>query len=113
MLSINNKVQLIGYLGANPQIKEISGGKKVASLSLATRENYKNEAGDKVEETQWHSLIAWGKVAEVCERLLSKGSRIVIDGKLCHRDYLDKEGVKRYITEVQILEILLLDKQDK
>ena len=111
MYALKNKVQLIGNLGNAPEIKNLEGGKKFAKFSLATNENYRNQKGEKVEETQWNNLIAWGKVAELCEQYLSKGSEIAIEGKLTHRDYTDTNGVKRYITEIQVNELLLLDKK--
>lgn len=110
MYALKNKVQLIGNLGNDPEIKNLADGKKMARFSLATNESYRNDKGEKVQETQWHNLVAWGKVAELCENLLSKGSEIAIEGKLCHRDYTDSNGIKRYITEVQVNELLLLSK---
>ena len=113
MYALKNKVQLIGHLGNKPEIKTLEGGKKVAHCSMATNENYKNANGEKVEETQWHQLVAFGKIAELCEQYLSKGSEVVIEGKLTHRDYVDSDGVKRYFTEVQVNELLILDKKVK
>ena len=111
MYALKNKVQLIGRLGNAPEIKNLESGKKMAIFSLATNETYKNTKGEKIEETQWHNLVAWGKVAELCEQFLVKGSEIAIEGKLMHRDYTDSSGIKRYITEVQVNELLLLDKK--
>jgi single-strand DNA-binding protein len=111
MYALKNKVQLIGNLGNAPEIKNTDNGKKVARFSMATNESYKKENGERVTETQWHNLVAWGKVAELAEQYLNKGSEIAIEGKLTHRDYTDKDGVKRYITEVVVNEILLLDKK--
>jgi single-strand DNA-binding protein len=111
MYALKNKVQLIGNLGNAPEIKNTDTGKKVARFSMATNESYKKENGERVTETQWHNLVAWGKVAELAEQYLNKGSEIAIEGKLTHRDYTDKDGVKRYITEVVVNEILLLDKK--
>lgn len=111
MYALKNKVQLIGNLGNAPEIKETSGGRKVAKFAMATNESYRNPKGEKVTETQWHNLVAWGKLADLAEQYLSKGSEIAIEGKLTHRDYLDQQGVKRYITEIQINEILLLGKK--
>lgn len=108
MNAIRNKVQLIGNLGSNPEIKTLDGGKKLAKMNLATNETYKNSKGEKVTETQWHSLVVWGKTAEIVEKYLSKGQEIAIEGKLIHRDYTGKDGVKRYITEVQVSELLML-----
>jgi single-strand DNA-binding protein len=108
MNALRNKVQLIGNLGMNPEIKELEGGKKLAKMSLATNETYKNAKGEKVTETQWHNLIAWGKTVLLVEKYLSKGSEVAIEGKLINRNYTDKEGVKRYVTEIQVNELLLI-----
>lgn len=108
MYALMNKVQLIGHLGANPEIKQFENGKKVARFSLATNDVYRNQQGEKIEETQWHYLVAWGKLAEICEQYLNKGSEVMIEGKLMHRDYTDNQGVKRYITEVQVNELMML-----
>jgi single-strand DNA-binding protein len=82
----------------------------LASFTLATNENYKNDKGEKVEETQWHKLVAWGKTAEIIEKYVTKGKEIAVEGKLSHRSYDDKNGEKRYITEVVVNEVLLLGK---
>jgi single-strand DNA-binding protein len=108
MYALKNKVQLIGNLGNNPEIRTIEGGKKLARFSVATSETYRNAKGEKVTETQWHTLVAWGKVAEIAEQFLSKGSEVAIEGKLINRNYTDKDGVKRYVTEVQVNEVLML-----
>ena len=108
MSTLRNKVQLIGHVGNDPEIKTFDGGKKLAKLNIATNENYKNEKGEKVEDTQWHSLIAWGKTADIIENYVVKGKEIAIEGKLTHRSYEDKTGEKRYVTEVVIDELLLL-----
>jgi single-strand DNA-binding protein len=108
MSTLRNKVQLIGHVGNDPEIKTFDGGKKLAKLNVATNQSYKNEKGEKVEETQWHSLIAWGKTADIIEKYVVKGKEIAIEGKLTHRSYEDKNGEKRYITEVVIDELLLL-----
>jgi single-strand DNA-binding protein len=110
MSTLKNKVQLIGHVGNDPEIKSFDGGKKLAKLSIATNESYKNDKGEKVEETQWHNLIAWGKTAEIIEKYVVKGKEIAIEGKLTHRSYDDKNGEKRYVTEVVIDELLMLGK---
>lgn len=110
---MKNRVQLIGYLGQNPEIKNFDNGNKMARMSIATNETYKNNQGEYVQETQWHNIIAWGKVAEVAEKILKKGSEVIAEGKLIHRNYTDKDGAKKYITEVQLNNILLLDKKDQ
>lgn len=108
MYALKNKVQLIGNLGGNPEMRTTESGKKMARFSVATNETYRTAKGDKVTETQWHNLIAWGKVADIAEQYLSKGSEVVIEGKLINRNYTDKEGIKRYVTEVQVNEVLML-----
>lgn len=108
MYALKNKVQLIGNLGNAPEVKTLESGKKMARFSVATNENYRNAKGEKVTETQWHNLIAWGKVAEIAEKFLTKGKEIAIEGKLVNRSYNDKEGNKKYVTEIQVNELLLL-----
>lgn len=108
MFALKNKVQLIGHLGNQPDIRTTESGKKLARFSVATNEVYRNAKGEKVTETQWHSLVAWGKVADIAEKFMNKGSEVAIEGKLINRSYTDKEGIKKYITEVQVNEVLLL-----
>ena len=110
MSTLRNKVQLIGHVGNDPEIKTFDGGKKLAKLNVATNESYKNDKGEKVEDTQWHNLIAWGKTADIIEKYVVKGKEIGIEGKLTHRSYEDKNGEKRYVTEVVIDELLMLGK---
>ena len=113
MYALKNKVQLIGNLGANPEIKTLEGGRKLARFSVATNETYRNAKGDKVTDTQWHTLIAWGKVAEIAEKYLKKGSEVAVEGKLINRSYNDKDGNKKYSTEVQVNEVLMLGDKSK
>ncbi len=108
---MKNRVQLIGNLGQDPEIKNLENGNKMAKMSIATNETYKNAKGEYVTETQWHNIVAWGKVAEVAEKYLKKGSEVVVEGKLVHRNYNDKDGVKKYITEVELYNILMMDKK--
>ena len=108
MNALQNKVQLIGNLGNNPDVRNTGSGKKMARISIATNENYRNAKGETVKETQWHNAIAWGKNAELAEKYLIKGSQVAIEGKLVNRNYVDKDGIKRYITEVQVNDILFL-----
>ena len=110
MNAMKNKVQLIGNVGNDPEIKNLEGGKKLANLTIATNDSYKNEKGEKVEQTEWHRVIAWGKTAEIIEKYVTKGKEIAIEGKLTHRSYEDKNGEKRYITEVVVNELLMLGK---
>jgi len=108
MYSLRNKVQLIGNLGKAPEIKNIDSGKKLAKFSVATNEVYTNNKGEKVKETQWHNLVAWGKLADIAEKYLDKGSEVVIEGKIITKDYLDKDGNKKYTTEIQVNEMLMM-----
>ena len=108
MSTLKNKVQLIGHVGNDPEIKTFDGGKKVANLTIATNDSYKNEKGEKVEQTEWHRVVAWGKTAEIIEKFVTKGKEIAIEGKLTHRSYDDKNGDKRFITEVVVNDLLLL-----
>jgi single-strand DNA-binding protein len=108
MYALKNKVQLIGNLGNPPEVRNTESGKKLVRFSIATNESYHNAKGEKVTETQWHNLIAWGKVADIAEKYLAKGSEVVIEGKLLHHKYTDKEGNKKYVTEIQVNELLLL-----
>ena len=108
MNALKNKVQLIGNLGNAPEVRNIESGKKMVRFSLATNENYRNAKGEKITETQWHNLIAWGKVADIVEKYLTKGTEVAIEGKLMSRTYTDKDGNKKYITEIQVHELLLL-----
>lgn len=110
MNAMKNKVQLIGNVGNDPEIKNFDGGKKLANFTIATNDSYKNEKGEKVDQTEWHKVVAWGKTAEIIEKFVTKGLQIGIEGKLTHRTYDDKNGEKRYITEVLVSEVLLLGK---
>jgi single-strand DNA-binding protein len=108
MYALRNKVHLIGHLGGKPDVKNTEKGKKLAQFRLATSESYRNSKGEKVTETQWHRVIAWGKLAEIVEKYLDKGREIAVEGKLINRSYTDKEGMKKYITEVQASDLLML-----
>ena len=110
MNALKNRVQLIGNLGQDPEIMNMENGTKLAKFSIATSESYKNTQGEKVEDVQWHNLVAWGKTAEIVESYLTKGKQVAVDGKLTHRSYETKEGEKRYITEVRCSEVLMLGK---
>jgi len=105
---MKNRVQLIGHVGNDPEIKNLDGGKKVANFTIATNDSYKNDKGEKVEQTEWHKVVAWGKTAEIIEKFVIKGKEVGLDGKLTHRSYEDKNGEKRYITEIVASEIMLL-----
>jgi len=108
MYALQNKVQLIGNLGNAPEVRTTETGKKLVKFSVATNEIYRNANGEKIKETQWHNLIAWGKLADIAEKYLLKGTEVAIEGKLINRNYTDKEGNKKYVTEIQVNELLLL-----
>ncbi|MEM0932736.1 MAG: single-stranded DNA-binding protein [Bacteroidota bacterium] len=110
MNALKNKVQLIGNLGNDPEIIAMENGSKLAKFSMATNESYKNSNGERVTETQWHNIVAWGKTAEIAENYLVKGKEIAIEGKLTSRSYETKDGDKRYITEIRCTELLMLGK---
>ena len=111
MNSLRNSVRLIGNLGADPEVKTIDKGRKLAKVNIATNETYTNSEGNKVTDTCWHHLVAWGKIASVFEKYLVKGSEVAIEGKLTSRSYTDKEGNKRHFTEVVVNDILMLSKK--
>tara|TARA_R100000935_G_scaffold1440_2_gene4658 strand:+ start:640 stop:984 length:345 start_codon:yes stop_codon:yes gene_type:complete len=108
MSTLKNHVQLIGNVGQEPTITNLESGKKVARFSLATNEFYKNDKGEKTQTTDWHTVVAWGKTAEIIERYVGKGKELGITGKLKSRNYEDNDGIKRYVTEIEAKEILLL-----
>ena len=110
MNAMKNTVQLIGNVGNDPEIKTFEGGKKLANLTIATNDSYKNDKGERVEQTEWHRVVAWGKTAEIIEKFVTKGIQVGLEGKLTNRSYDDKNGEKRYITEVVVSEIMLLGK---
>ena len=108
MNKIQNHVKLIGHLGSDPEIKTLDSGRKVANFRIATNGYYKNAKGERVEETQWHSIVLWGKPAEIAEEHLEKGKKVAVEGKLTHRSYETKDGEKRYVTEIIADELLML-----
>lgn len=110
MNTLKNKVQLIGNLGQEPEVITLDSGKKLAKFSIATNDYYYNKQGDKVQDTQWHNIIAWGKTADVIEKYVNKGQEVAIEGKLTSRSYEDNQGIKRYITEIVCNELLMLTK---
>jgi single-strand DNA-binding protein len=110
MSTLRNKVQLIGNLGNSPEIITLDSGKKLAKFSIATNESYKNASGQKIDNVQWHNLIAWNKTADIVEKNVTKGKEIAIEGKLTSRSYETKEGEKRYVTEVVVSELLMFCK---
>lgn len=107
MNSLRNKVQLIGNLGNDPEIITLESGKKLAKFSLATNENYKDASGQKIDNVQWHNLVAWNKTADIVEKYVTKGKEVAIEGKLTSRSYETKDGEKRYVTEVVVSELMM------
>jgi single-strand DNA-binding protein len=108
MNKINNTVRLIGNLGFDPEVRELAKGRKVARISVATNETYTNGEGEKVTDTQWHTVVAWGHTADAVQRLLKKGSTLALEGRLVHRSYLAKDGLKRYVTEIVLNDFRLV-----
>lgn len=107
-MSVRNKVSLIGRTGKEVEIVNFDNGGMKASVSLATSDYYTNAQGEKVEDTQWHNLVAFGKTAEIMQKYVTKGKEIAIDGKLTYRSYDTQDGQKRYITEIRVEEVLFL-----
>lgn len=111
-MSTTNSVKLTGNLGNHPEIKNFENGSKVARFSIATKEEYKTKSGEKVEDTQWHFVSAWGKIAELIEAELKKGSYVSIEGRLTTRNYIDKNGQKKYITEIVANDVIVKQKSN-
>lgn len=109
MNDLRNKVQLIGHVGREVEFKQLDGGNALARVSLATREVSKDRTGEKQVDTQWHHLIAWGKQAENMQVYFKKGKQVAIQGKLAHRSYEDKDGNKRYVSEVVVNAFMLIN----
>ena len=106
-----NRVHLIGNTGKDPEIRTTGSGKKVASFSLATSESYKDHSGQKVTETQWHNIKAWGNLAEVAEKYIRKGQLLYVEGKVTYSSYDDKDGNKKYVTEIIASNFQMLGKK--
>jgi single-strand DNA-binding protein len=113
MHNVTNKVQLTGHLGQEPIIKTFSTGSQMASFSIATDESYTNAAGKKIENTQWHRLVAWGDQVQEIEKKLHKGSKVSIEGKISNRSYQDKEGNTRYLTEIVVYDFEVMPRSEK
>jgi single-strand DNA-binding protein len=110
MNALRNRVQLIGNLGQDPEVTVLEKGNKLARFTIATNESYRNGSGEKVTDTQWHQVVAWGKTADVVESYLNKGKEVAVEGKLIHRQYDNADGQRKYVTEVRCTELLLLGK---
>lgn len=110
MNALKNRVQLIGHLGQDPEVKQTNGG-TLTRFSIATTDRYKNKQGEQMEDTQWHNVVVWGKLADIAGQYLRKGQQVALEGKLNHRSYDDKDGNKRYYTQVVANDFLFLDKK--
>ena len=112
MRNLRNTVRLIGNVGMDTELKTLTNGNTVARFSLATSEGYINKEGEKIIDTQWHRIVAWGKTAQLVEKICRKGNRIAIDGKLTNRSYEDDNGEKKYITEIVANELMVINQQN-
>jgi single-strand DNA-binding protein len=108
MNTLRNSVRLVGNLGMDPEVKSVGNDRKLARLSLATHESYKNDKGEKVTETQWHNLTLWGVQAKFAEDYLKKGDEIAIEGRIANRNYIDKDGNKRFACEIVVNDFMKL-----
>lgn len=104
-----NKVQLIGHLTRDPEVKVLDGGTTVCNFGLATNRSWKTEAGEKKEEVEFHRLVAWNKLGELCGQLLIKGKKIYVEGRLSTKSFTTAEGVEKQATEIVLEDMILLD----
>ncbi len=107
-MSLRNKVMLIGHTGKEVEIFNFENGGLKATVTIATNDYYTNSVGEKVEETQWHNLVAFGKTAEIMQKYVTKGKEIAVEGKLMYRSYDGADGLKKYVTEIRVEELVLL-----
>ncbi|HTI60720.1 single-stranded DNA-binding protein [Mucilaginibacter sp.] len=112
MNSLRNSVRLVGNLGMDPEVKSFDNNRKLAKISIATTETYKNDKGEKITDTQWHNLVMWNGQANLAEQYLKKGDMISIEGKLSSRSYVDKDGNKKYMTEVVVNDFLKMNNKN-
>lgn len=108
MNALRNRVQLIGNLGQDPEVKTLESGKKVARFTIATKEEYKNSEGQKISETTWHNVVAWNGLADTAGRFLRKGKQVAVEGRIAYRSYEDKKGVTKNVTEIVMDSMLML-----
>ncbi|MCU0460226.1 MAG: single-stranded DNA-binding protein [Bacteroidales bacterium] len=108
MNALRNRVQLIGRLGQDPEIRTLESGKKVAHFNLATNESFRNGEGTRIEETTWHSIVAWNGLADLSSKFLSKGKEVCIEGRISYRAYTDKNGNQKNITEIVASDLVML-----
>lgn len=108
MNALKNRVQLIGNLGLDPEVKAMHSGKKMARIRMATNESYTNAHGETITNTQWHNIVAWGRAAEIADKYLVKGLEVAVEGKLVNRSYTTEQGETRFYTEIQANNIFIL-----
>lgn len=108
-MSSLNKAMIIGRLGADPEVRYTQSNTAVATMNVATSEKYKDKNGELQENTEWHRVVAWGRTAEICQQYLKKGSLVYFEGPINTREWEDKEGQKRYTTEIKALQMQMLD----
>lgn len=113
MMNLRNSVTLIGNLGRDPEFVEMDNGKRLAKISLATSETYRNQKGERVTATQWHQCVAWGKLADTMRSLLSKGRQVAVHGKITYTTYQDKSGATRYSTQIVVSDFVLLGQREQ
>ncbi len=113
MNALRNSVRLIGHLGDIPRVRVFDSGRKVANFSVATNESYVDNAGNRKSETTWHRLVTYGKMANIAEKYLMKGSEVAVEGKLTNRSYEDKNGETHYVTEIVVNSMMMLDKKNR
>ena len=107
-----NKVMLIGNLGRDPELKTTPSGQQVARFSVATTENWKNQAGEKQSKTEWHNIVVWGKQAEIAEKYLRKGKQVLVEGRIQYREYTDQAGVKKTACEIRCDNFVMLGRME-
>ncbi len=110
--TLKNSVNLIGNIGKDVAVTTFDNGNKKAAIVLATNDYYTNSKGEKIKQTEWHNLVAWGKTAELMSATLTKGNEVAIQGKLTSRSYTDKDGVTKYVTEVQVNEFYRISRAE-
>ena len=110
--TLKNSVNLIGNIGKDVAVTTFDNGNKKAAIVLATNDYYTNSKGEKIKQTEWHNLVAWGKTAELMSATLTKGNEVAIQGMLTSRSYTDKDGVTKYVTEVQVNEFYRISRAE-
>lgn len=113
MSSLSNRVTLIGNLGQDPETKSTETGKKVTHFTLATKDGYKNNEGQRITETTWHNIVAWNGLADIADKFLKKGREVAVEGRIVYRNYEDKKGATKYITEIVLSDLVLLRNGEK